>query len=151
MNECDHKWTPLSFVFETQLLDANGRVRIRQPDLHNARVYCVCMKCHSYTYTENNWVGYYKMPEEKEGNEMDIKKAIESGSRIKRSETPFWIDPKQAYHYTPEDILATDWEIEERKIEITESDFDGLIDEVHQMWTIPTNVWKELKKRLFQR
>ncbi len=39
-----HDWTPLSFVFETQLLDEDGRVRVRQPATDHAKVYCVCMK-----------------------------------------------------------------------------------------------------------
>lgn len=54
-----HQWQPLSFVFETQLLDASGRVLIRQPDLDKGRVYAVCMPCRSHTYVETAWVGYY--------------------------------------------------------------------------------------------
>ncbi|MFI6317320.1 hypothetical protein ACIBG8_07365 [Nonomuraea sp. NPDC050556] len=55
----NHLWKPLSFVFETQLLDAYGRVRIRQPKTTAARVYCVCLGCRSWTYVEADWVGYY--------------------------------------------------------------------------------------------
>ena len=54
-----HRWQPLSFVFETQLLDGSGRVVIRQPDTEKARVYAVCMECRSHTYVETEWVGYY--------------------------------------------------------------------------------------------
>ena len=57
--KCKHKWQPVSFRFETQLLDKDGRVHIRQPDLVSGRVYCVCMKCCSHTYIETGWVGYY--------------------------------------------------------------------------------------------
>jgi hypothetical protein len=57
--KCDHEWQPVSFRFETQLLDNSGRVQIRQPDLANGRVYCVCMKCCSHTYIETGYVGYY--------------------------------------------------------------------------------------------
>jgi len=57
--KCKHKWQPISFVFEGQLLDKDGRVLIRQPDLANGRVYCVCMKCCSHTYIETGWIGYY--------------------------------------------------------------------------------------------
>jgi hypothetical protein len=53
------KWIPLSFVFETQLLDPNGRVQIRQPNTDKGRVYCVCMGCHQHTYIETKWAGYY--------------------------------------------------------------------------------------------
>ncbi len=61
----DHSWQPLSFVFETQLLDGSGRVQIRQPNIDAGRVYCVCMKCHHHTYIETKWVGYFvSTPEE---------------------------------------------------------------------------------------
>lgn len=57
--KCSHKWQPLSFIFETQLLDEHGRVVIRQPDVANGRVYCVCMECCSHTYINTGYVGYY--------------------------------------------------------------------------------------------
>lgn len=56
---CKHEWEPLSFVFESQLLDRDGRVQIRQPDIDNGRVYCLCMKCCSHTYVDTRWVGYH--------------------------------------------------------------------------------------------
>lgn len=54
-----HRWQPLSFVFETQLLDDTGRVVIRQPDIDKGRVYCVCMTCRAHTYVVTEWVGFY--------------------------------------------------------------------------------------------
>ena len=57
-----HEWQPLSFVFETQLLDGEGRVLIRQPDIDRARVYVVCMKCHKHSYIETEWAGFYVSP-----------------------------------------------------------------------------------------
>lgn len=57
--KCKHKWQPLSFIFETQLLDKSGRVQIRQPDLSYGKVFCVCMKCYSHTYVATGWIGYY--------------------------------------------------------------------------------------------
>ncbi|MEU3899773.1 hypothetical protein [Streptomyces sp. NPDC045251] len=54
-----HQWQPLSFVFETQLLDRDGRVLARQPAIDGGRVYAVCMPCRSHTYIETSWVGYY--------------------------------------------------------------------------------------------
>ena len=54
-----HEWQPLSFVFESQLLDKDGRVLIRQPSLDDGRVYCVCMKCHSHTYIVTKWANFY--------------------------------------------------------------------------------------------
>lgn len=56
----DHRWQPLSFSFETQLLDGEGRVLVRQPDLKEARVYCVCLGCNSWTWVVTEWVGYYR-------------------------------------------------------------------------------------------
>lgn len=55
----DHQWQPLSFVFETQLLDESGRVRIRQPGITEGRVYVVCMGCRSHSYVVTEWVGYF--------------------------------------------------------------------------------------------
>lgn len=55
---CGHDWKPLSFVFETQLLDDRGRVLIKQPALDEAKVYLVCLKCSSYTYMTTKWVSY---------------------------------------------------------------------------------------------
>jgi hypothetical protein len=55
----EHQWQPLSFVFETQMLDPQGRVIVRQPSIDEARVYAVCMPCRSHTYVVTAWVGYY--------------------------------------------------------------------------------------------
>ncbi len=52
---CDHKWKPLSFVFETR----GERPFAWQPDVEAGRVYCVCMKCASHTYVTTQWVGFY--------------------------------------------------------------------------------------------
>ncbi|MFJ1653479.1 hypothetical protein ACIOC2_19230 [Streptomyces sp. NPDC088337] len=55
----EHQWQPLSFVFETQLLGAEGRVIVRQPSIDEGRVYAVCMPCRSHTYIVTAWVGYH--------------------------------------------------------------------------------------------
>ncbi len=55
--ECDHRWQPVSMVFETQLLDGFGRVRVRQPDLTEGRCYFVCTGCASHTYMTTQWLG----------------------------------------------------------------------------------------------
>ena len=57
--KCEHEWQPVSFVFETQMLDNKGRVEIRQPGITHGRVYCVCMKCRSHTYIETGWAGFF--------------------------------------------------------------------------------------------
>ena len=56
---CEHEWQPVSMVFESQMLDKNGRVCIRQPDTTSGRVYLVCLRCCSHTYVETGWVGFY--------------------------------------------------------------------------------------------
>lgn len=59
---CKHKWQPLSFVFETEVLLSNAggiRPMVRQPATEGGRVYCVCMKCASHTYIATQWIGYY--------------------------------------------------------------------------------------------
>jgi hypothetical protein len=53
-----HAWQPISFRFEQQLLDPEGRVQVRQPDPERGRVYVVCMRCHRHTYIETLWAGY---------------------------------------------------------------------------------------------
>lgn len=55
----EHNWQPISFVFETQLLDGEGRVRIRQPSINDGRVYVVCMACRTHTYVVTEWAGYF--------------------------------------------------------------------------------------------
>lgn len=57
-DEQDHRWQPVSFVFESQLLDGEGRVVIRQPDIKQGRVYVVCLHCRTHTYVETEWAGY---------------------------------------------------------------------------------------------
>jgi len=54
----EHRWQPVSFRFETQVLDQDGRVQIRQPDLEAGRVYLVCMECFAHTYMETEWAGF---------------------------------------------------------------------------------------------
>jgi hypothetical protein len=55
----EHRWVPVSFVFESQLLDGEGRVLIRQPRIKEGRVFVVCMPCRAHTYIETEWAGYY--------------------------------------------------------------------------------------------
>jgi hypothetical protein len=57
--DCQHEWQPLSFVFESRLIDKDGRPIIFQPGLEHARVYCVCMKCAGHTYIETHWIGSF--------------------------------------------------------------------------------------------
>lgn len=74
-NDCEHNWEPVSFRFESQMLDRQGRVLIRQPDIEEGRVYCVCMKCHQHTYIVTNFVGYYFVLDEhmdEEGNDLRV-------------------------------------------------------------------------------
>ena len=79
---------------------------------------------------------------------MNIIEAVRSGKRFRR-EGFNWF-PFNADHYnsvSKEDILAEDWEIEERKIEITEAEFD----EAFRMMdcTEKESCFSQLKKRLF--
>lgn len=66
------------------MLDAGGRVIIRQPDTCEGRVYCVCMKCHHHTYIVTKWVGHYLVNEEdmdEEGNDKRVLAAWENRER----------------------------------------------------------------------
>ena len=81
---------------------------------------------------------------------MNIIDAVKSGKRARRLKRDW--DYHDFNNLTREDILATDWEIEERKIEITESDFDEALSEAEQMYgRTGTNFIMELKKRLFEK
>lgn len=55
---CEHHWQPVSMVFESQLLDHEGRVLIRQPDIDHGRVYLVCLLCASHTYMTTRWAQF---------------------------------------------------------------------------------------------
>ena len=55
--DCDHVWESVSMAFETQLLDEHGSVRVRQPDIHEGRVYFICRGCASHTYMTTQWLG----------------------------------------------------------------------------------------------
>lgn len=57
-SDCSHDWQPVSMVFESQLLDGDGRVLIRQPDIDEGRVFLVCLQCASHTYVSTSWVGF---------------------------------------------------------------------------------------------
>lgn len=60
---------------------------------------------------------------------MNIIAAVKSGKRFRREGYNNWF-PFNADHYnsvSKQDILATDWEIEERKVEITEWELLKLI------------------------
>lgn len=55
---CEHRWQPVSFRFETQLLDVEGRVLVRQPAMDHGRVYVACLLCASHSYMSTRWVGH---------------------------------------------------------------------------------------------
>lgn len=75
--------------------------------------------------------------------------AVKSGKNFARKpqdKNDFHLNCKsQEYVFDVEDILATDWEIEERKIEITESEFDAIIAELNH----PPYSTEQIRKRLF--
>ena len=59
VRECEHEWQPVSFLFENEAHDPSGRLANRSPDMTDARVYCICMKCLGYTDVNAGWVGSY--------------------------------------------------------------------------------------------
>ena len=60
--ECDHAWQPVTFVFETEVMQqgegTDYKPFIRQPDCDKGSVYCVCMACASHTYIETSFIQY---------------------------------------------------------------------------------------------
>jgi hypothetical protein len=82
---------------------------------------------------------------------MNIIDAVKSGKKFKRPGY-IWTSSENLnrdyLRLTKDDILATDWEIEERKIEITETEFDEAVRQI----TILNEPYAtaQLKKRLFE-
>lgn len=106
-----------------------------------------CEECYQEWFTD---IVYKK--EKKMG--LSIIDALKSGKNFRRKLHNWGMLTNNAcveYTLDKEDILATDWEIEERKIEITESEFD-------EAWKDSDNKTNsfglfrvELKKRLFEK
>lgn len=80
---------------------------------------------------------------------MSIIDAVKSGKKFKRPDWRTWYDDSHSVILI-EDILAIDWEIEESKIEITESEFDEAWRDTTSM-TFKNTVFEEFKKRLFKK
>lgn len=58
---------------------------------------------------------------------MTLIEAINTGKKFKRKHDKH--EPLHCYYYfNKEDILATDWEVEEEKYEITKDELDSLIN-----------------------
>lgn len=89
---------------------------------------------------------------------MNIIDAVKSGKRIKQKSCDTWYQPEH-HCYSAGQILATDWEIEDRKIEITEGTFWSAYAEALKAVEIDNRrtqyspevsvVIDEFKKRLF--
>jgi hypothetical protein len=84
---------------------------------------------------------------------MNIIDAVKSGKRFKRKTHFLWNDnhPDTIYGFSYISILATDWEIEELKIQITEKELDQALIEVvggHAAGLVISNA---LKKRLLEK
>ena len=82
---------------------------------------------------------------------MNIIDAVKSGKKFRRKANCWsWIAAETIAqcHFQPEDILATDWEIEERKVTITEGEFDAAWEVAERHLANPG---KELKRRLFDK
>jgi hypothetical protein len=75
--------------------------------------------------------------------------AVKTGKKLRRPtwfNKSYFLEDCESIEVSIDDILANDWEIEGRKIEITESEFDDIATsfEYEQSYVI------ELKKRLFR-
>lgn len=82
-------------------------------------------------------------------NIIEAANAVKTGERARRpawDNTFYYLQGFETVDISIVDILATDWEIEERKIEITESEFDAICMEVYGHTS-----YYHLKKRLFEK
>jgi hypothetical protein len=72
---------------------------------------------------------------------MNIIEAVKSGKRIKRKGWPnknCWAqrDGYRMYRILEEDLLADDWEVEEKQVTITESDFSAALARTNNSFSI---------------
>ena len=84
-------------------------------------------------------------------NIIELAEAVKR-TRIKSVKRKLWLCYQQFDNlfFETEALLATDWEIEEKKIEITESEFDAIANEVQHHYSSNT-ILHGLKKRLFEK
>ena len=91
--------------------------------------------------------------ERKMSKGLNIIDALKSGKPFRRIGTKHWLlfdSAVNTWSFDRITLLATDWEIEERKVEITESQFDTIYHEVLSLKGRHEFSY-ELKKRLFEK
>jgi hypothetical protein len=110
----------------------------------------------STNLTEDDLDAYFgsrnKITREGEGmNILQAAEASKSGKKVRRPcwlNKHYWLTQRDAVEVSCDDILATDWEIEERKIEITESEF---VDAWNGVCAGYDDLLHHIKKRLFDK
>lgn len=58
---------------------------------------------------------------------MTILDAVRSGKKFKRKGDALWFEPGYAAEFTVAQVLAEDWEIEEKTVEISRSQFMSVV------------------------
>lgn len=63
---------------------------------------------------------------------MTIQEAIRSGKRFRRQayHSVFWYANEWSHNLTVSDVLATDWEVDEEKFEVTEREIADMLTEI---------------------
>lgn len=87
---------------------------------------------------------------EKKG--MSIIDAVKSGKPFRRIGTKDWLlfdNEDTTWSFDRITLLATDWEIEEKKIEITEARFDYVVNSLVAKGSLVESIY-EIKRRLFE-
>lgn len=60
---------------------------------------------------------------------MNIIEAVKSGKKFKIRTCSFWRDTCESHMYSAEELLSDDWEVEEKKVEVTKQQlFQAFID-----------------------
>jgi hypothetical protein len=117
-----------------------------------------CEKCgemQHWTQRKDRSFGYKCLSCEGKIMGLNIIDAVKSGKRFRRKlpyKQTHWYEnesPLLLVGFNRENILATDWEIEERKIEITESEFDAAVAISFRCKYLHEEAMEELKERLF--
>ena len=81
---------------------------------------------------------------------LNIIDAVKSGKNYRRPGGA-WLKDYTSITISKEDILATDWEVEEKKAEITESELNQILNEVVGLYQSGSGICTELKRRIFSK
>ena len=78
---------------------------------------------------------------------MNLIEALRSGKRFKRSSRNDWLMPHINYEFTSLEVLAEDWEVEVKKVTITEEDFNKAVARTGNLYHQDQWYWADVLKK----